>query len=722
MLPAGFLFLNISIARGQDSIPIGKKMVNPAVLVNNFRLPKSLLKDSLRKKIITKPVFTFPSFSSPFIALTGGRVDYSFYYRSNTDTPYFEKNTYQHQINTTVKLLAGNLLPFNVRSLIRRTNSLFFRDITDVQVEFDAQSFQQNIYSNSLNNLRQYANQYKDSLSNLDARKKLFDYSQFLAQFQNFFTVQKLVEANELLNVPEVTWDKNLSDSAAQIKSDSLKKGATKFMRLYSESKNSLDSLRKVFDSVSAVYTKLVMEADKLRSLSEQRPGNPGQFNDIEGQTVLKKKGIELIPAKYRWLLGIRKFNLGRTTLNYSELTVKNTSLNGISLEYNTWFYLAFSAGLVDFRFQDFAVHNSAKIKQYLYIGRVGIGRLNKNFLILSLFNGTKQRFSLEGLNSFYKFTVTGVSLEGKYQFNRNGYAKGEVAESVSPDFRAIPLKNNSWSLKGKTDKAYALVAQYNIPVLQAKVDGYYKYTGANFQSFSTFQSNATVNAYSLKWEQHLFKRQLKITAGIKTNEFSNPYLMEQYTSNTVFKSFQATFRKRRWPVLTASYMPLSQLTVVGGIVYENKFNSLNANIYHTYKIGAVNCMSTLMFSRFYNNAVDTGFIYFNSRNIIFNQSLATQFFTTSLNISNSINRGYQFSVVDESIQVPFRKTGNLLFGAKIHHLNNLNPLMGYYASLRMPVSRHMSISLLYDNGYLPGSKGTLIKNNTGNIQLSKSF
>src|SRR5690348_3388650 len=79
--------------------------------------------------------------SKPLLRIKGGFVSYIFNYRSNIDTPFSEKNIAQHNIAGTFNLLAGNILPLNVIYWLRKSNSDLFRDVADVQVQFDAAAF-----------------------------------------------------------------------------------------------------------------------------------------------------------------------------------------------------------------------------------------------------------------------------------------------------------------------------------------------------------------------------------------------------------------------------------------------------------------------------------------------------------------------------------------------------------------------------------------------------
>ncbi len=58
----------------------------------------------------------------------------------------------------------------------------------------------------------------------------------------------------------------------------------------------------------------------------------------------------------------------------------------------------------------------------------------------------------------------------------------------------------------------------------------------------------------------------------ITKSNFDNPLLPEWHNANTVYKSLNATFREKRWPSVSVGYIPSSQLTVIGGDVYETHY------------------------------------------------------------------------------------------------------------------------------------------------------
>jgi hypothetical protein len=536
------------------------------------------------------------------------------------------------------------------------------------------------------------------------------------------FSPQTLVEAHEILKVSRITWMPGVPDSVNSRREDSLKKAAGFFLETYAKTKGEYDRLVQQVDSLKERYQQNQVKVQQFKQLVN------GRWDDLiasrEWKNKLQGYGLDNveIPAKYRWLMGLRHFSLGRSVSSYSELTVKNTSVNGINFEYNSWYYLAVSAGMVDYRYRDFVVNGFNKKPQYLYLVRAGIGRLEKNYFILSAFRGQKQLFPSNG-GRLSSITVTGFSAEARMQVNRTTYITAEVAKSLAPDFRHNPAETNTkFSLSDKTNQAFSIRAYSWIPAWGTRLEGFYKHTGANFQSFSSFQTNAALESWTLKAEQGFFKRKLRVAASLRKNEFTNPFLQQDYKSNTVFKSITATFRIRKWPVITAGYQPMSQLTVMDNQVVENRFQVLNASAYHIYKISRLRTASTVVLNKFYNTSRDTGFIYYNATNVFCAQQFFFTAFTAQVAASYTRNSGYRLVVMDESIQLNLSRLGSVGFGVKINSLDNRLIKTGAYVNANVRVYKQDFITLSFEQGYLPGFNNGLIRNEMATVQFVKSF
>jgi len=660
----------------------------------------------------------------PLLQFTGGMVSYNFDYRSNIDTPFLEKNIAQHQLLSSLNMTVAGSLPFRVNAFIRKSNSAVFRDINDVQVIFDAAAFRNMVSSGLRNRLLSEANKLKDTLAGMLMDHNLAEAKKLSNWLTGSMSMQKLVDANEIIKTPGITDDKSLPDSVNRKRADSLQYLAKLFLETYNQTKHQYDSLQILGDSLKKVYESSIGKMLAFRQLLNKEPNNPGSYRQWAKEVDAYSEGASVIPAKYRWLMGIRSFALGRNTVNSSELTAKNISLNGVNFEYNSWYYVALTAGTVDYRFRDFIVNRSSRSPQYMYQARLGIGRLESNHFIVSFYQGQKQLFaSSSSPGKITTVKVTGYSAESRWQLNRSSYVTVEAAQSLSPDFNSNPATLKSgWDFSDKTNKALAVKVYSWLPKTASRLEGQYKYTGANFQSFSSFQTNAELKAWYLKAEQNFLHRKLKIVASLRSNEFSNPYIIQNYKANTVFKSLSATWRSRKFPIISISYMPMSQLTMLGTQLAESRFQTFNASVSHFYKIGTSRESTSLVFSKFYNNSNDSGFIYYNSSNVFLSQSFFFKRFAATINISNSRNSNYEYTVMDEGINLPYSKWGTIGGGVKINNLNRQSTKTGGYVNGSIRLNRNDVLYFHVENNFLPGNGNQLVQNLMGNIGFTKAF
>lgn len=680
--------------------------------------------DTLRQSFLNTHDLGLPVLSKPLWKVGGGQVAYNFNYRSNTDTPYAERNIYQHMINASVDFSLMNQLPFTAAVWVRRSNSKFYRDITDVQLRFNVMAFRQQLIA-----------QYKQKLALLE--NSLYDSSlekQYSALKEKLLTVdgwiknpisyQKLVQANEILKVPEKSFDLSLPDSVNKRRVDSLQQQAKEFITLYNQTKSRYDSLSRKADSLTIAYTKMKSKVNRYRELLQKDVGST-DLNTLQQQ--LNELGVETeLPASLKWLMNIRSFSLGRTPINYSELTAKNISLNGINFEYNSWYYFAVAAGLVDYRFNDVLIQRKVRTPQYFYMLRLGLGRVEKSHVIVSAYRGQKQVYYSGAVDAMSKgISIFGYSVEGKWKITPNTYAVAEVAESLSPNLRYNPEQKASkaFNLSNKDNKAYSFKISSRFPITGTGLEAMYKYTGANFQSFSSFQTNAALSTWYVQAEQYLLKRRLKINASLRSNDFSNPYILQNYKSNTIFKTISATIRIKKLPVVTLSYMPMSQLTMMDNLMVENRFQTLMATASHYYKIGTIRAASFGSLHKFYNNSSDSGFVFYNATNILIGQSLFFDDFTASINFSRSVSDQYILNVASEEVSFPISKKGSVGLGVKLNNYNRATLKVGQFANINYQIGKSDFVSINYERGFLPGINGKALRlNDFGNIQFIKRF
>ena len=654
------------------------------------------------------------------IKFTGGYANYSFNYRSDLDTPYVEKNLVQHQIISTLNYTIAGLIPIRVNTFIRRSNSSIFQNITDVQVAFDAAAYRNGL----LNTLRDRSLRQApsaDSLAGKLYRQRLDQAGNLEAWLKDPLTKQKLIEANEIVKVPHITYNMSLPDSLNRKHEDSLRKEAAFLLELYEKAGKLMNRLHGQADSLKRIYDQSEEKANKYRQLlSNARPGDP---TAALPQGTPENGGMS---KAEKFLLGVRNFGIGRNNINHSELTARNISLNGVNFEYNSWYYLAFSAGLVDYRFRDFVIQRLKQTPQYMYVARAGLGRLEKNYFIVSAFGGRKQL--LTSINSAGYPTiqnVSGVTTEVKWQLQPMMFVQAEAGQSFSPDLQVPPpVTKPGWNLSNMNNKALSVKFSAWFPASASRLEAQFKFMGSNYQSFTAFQTNAEQKTWSIRGEQNFFKRQLKIVASVKTSDFSNPYIIQNYKANTVFKTLSATFHRKNLPTVTIAYMPMTQLTKVDSLLEQSQFHTLNVSISHFYKLGDKRASTNLVYTRFFNGSSDTGFIYYNSTNLYIAQSIFFRDFTSTLGLSHSQNMGYRYNVLEGNVSVPLGKKMSAGLGAKLNNLNETYTGVGGFADASFGFDDRDKLTVHFEKGYLPGSGSApkLVANTLGMVSFIKTF
>ena len=697
-----------------------------AGLLKNLNPVNRLKADS---NLLHKPSIAFPKtpmFSSPWVALKGGYINYTYNYRSSIDTPFAENNIGQHNATGYLNVLIGNRLPLKVNYWLRRSNSALFRDITDVQVVFDPAGFRENRIRQMKEQLLAQVPQLQDSLLEKTWQSKLQQLKNMGNSLKAPFTIQQVREYRELIQKPSIGYDIMQPDSVNKRKSDSTLAQAKEYIALYDSSKQVYAKLSTQVDSLEKAVTKMHRRIQQYRQvINGSTAGDWSSYTKWQQDLKQYQPQQPTPPDKFKWLMGIKTMSAGKSPVNYSELTAKNLGVTGVNVEYNTWWYLAVTAGVVNYRFRDFVVNRLARTPQYLYMLRLGLGRLEKNYFIVSGFRGRKQLYaSTDNGNAYSSINITGLSAEAKWRLNRNSYVIAEAAQSLSPDYRANPPENDGklFNWNNNTNKALSFKGYSYLPATSSRLEGMYKFTGANYQSFSSFQTNAAVRSWYVKFEQPFFKRQLRLSASLRSNEFTNPYIVQQYKSNTVFKSITAVFRARKWPTITLGYIPMSQLTMVGQQLLESRFQTLTGSFSHFYQLGTKHASTMLVVNKFFSNSSDTGFIYFNATNIYATQQFLFRQFTAGLGLSYSSNGQYILKVMDGSLNLYVWKKNALGFGVKVNNFNKETAKLGSYINANIRISKRDMLYMSYEKGYLPGNNKQLVGNVMASIQLSRYF
>ncbi|SIT25020.1 hypothetical protein SAMN05421788_106226 [Filimonas lacunae] len=688
-----------------------------------------------------------------------GNVLYSVDYRSYIDTPYAEHDIYYHTVQTYLDITYKNNYPFRVFLTNRFSNSLLTRKLTDLNMQFSAADF--------ASRLRQIMNRYPlpklpgDSLGmiehQLDAKRD--ELLQLRSWSNSPGVVQKLIEAKETAlygSKPELAadsipalpavafsrpdapdrkkipgylkdWFSRRSDSSAVSQKPAVD---TSFMQTYQTRKRRIDTLEQQVQQLEKRYQhhKQQVAAWQQQRNNELYKSSSGT-QQLDAEIAARQVPDSALPAGYQTLLAIKTLGVGRTVVDYSELSVKNVSINGLQIEYNPSYYVAVAAGSIDYRFRDFIVKNASAPAQYLYMVRAGKGLKNGTNIIVSWYAGKKQVYNNTGSNSGTQpdYHLMGFTLEGNCRVNASTYLTAEVAKSSVPYYNNGTNKSllaSAVHLGEHANEAYSLKLQTIIPASTTRITAYFKRYGASFQSFSYITTGTQQKAWMIKADQPFFKNQLLVTASLKENDYTNTTTNITYQNNTVFKSIQATLRLRRWPVFSLGYYPSSQLTKLSDSAYvENLFYSLVGSASYYYKVDGVDMSTTALYTRFYNKPSDSAFVYSNTSTFLLSHALLYAKFTWQTTGSASLAAMYNLYTVDNAAQYALLNWLRVGAGIKYNYQTYYNSIqIGYKGNVLIKMKKLGEVQLMMEKGFIPGSNRQLVENNTGRFSYFKIF
>jgi len=663
---------------------------------------------------------------TPFVQVHGN-VLYNLNYYSHIDTPYNETNIYQHTIETWLDIIVKGQYPFRIFLTNHFSNSSLFRNYSDFNFSYNNSGFNQLLRDQ----LRREYLQTLPSQKVIDSLQRVLnnDWQKIhgLSNWEkNPGLDQKLVEDREAsMKKPSTSTDTSAhTGPAGEI-------GAAD--SLFAQKQREADSLRKEIARLQQLLgaTHQASQAEVNHNLADiQGLNNPGQVDKkLQGMGMADSS----LPKGYKTLMAVKSFNLGRSAVNYSELSARNISINGVQAEYNPSTYYAFATGTIDYRFRDFLIRQPGEPRQYLNIVRIGKGLKDGNSVILTYFMGRRQLNTAATSDSVTgqvpSSSLMGMTIEGNYHITKNILFTGEVAKSSSPAYTGDTTKGHGegatlFSFNDRSNEAWSTKLNAFFPETQTRVRAGYKHLAQDYQSFSIFTDGSAQSAWNASVDQVLFKKQLDILIGANTNDFTNPLISQDYRSTTVFKTLQATFRRKDWPVISLGYFPSSQITKLGNGEYiENLFYTLMGNTTWSYRLHHLLMNTTVVYTQFYNKSADSGFTYFNTRNLLLSQTAFLDKFTVTLNASGAENQSYQLYTLEGKVQHSIGKILTVGAGLKYNRQTVYDiDQFGYSAEAGLRLKRLGQIQFTAEKGFIPGMNKVLVPDNTGRLTYLKSF
>ncbi len=713
-----------------------------------------------------------------------GNIGYDYFYRSAIDTPIAQKDFQQHTERVQLDILLKEKYPLKVNFTARQSNSPYFRNFIDVNFQFDRYTYNKNLKQEILAKLKAQVPQYKyPDLTKIESElRKLKDqYNITKAWLEDPATLQKIIEEREreyyqklkaaedplndlktgmsgimansvdsanklkdsalrVIAMAEALKDKS-ADSLASVKNKLLNKkdslvGNIKnrvdsltapYAKLYEKKKQQLDSLEKNLalyknkaDSVKGIVqkdiTKVKQKIYSAGSEKELRKLAAENGISLEKQTKIEKQ-----------LAAIKTFSIGRSILDYTELTAKDITVTGINAEYNPSYYVAVAAGKIDYRFRDFLNRDVKRNSQYIVMGRLGVGDKDHAALIFSYFLGRKNtaQFSLSDTVKSY-VNIMGYSLEAIYKKDENTSISAEFAKSTKPVTGSLQTGKQTgamWNYGDKSNMGINIKAQTIVPETNTRVSGFFRKTGEHFQSFSLFSYNTDQTAWLVRADQSLFKNRVTLTGMLRRNDFTNPYTDKTYKTSTVFKSVLLSVRFPKYPSVSVGYYPGTQLYLINKErIRESAYYILNGSVVYSYFFKGLSMNSSFVYNRYTNEATDSGFIAYKGVNYYASQNLFLRRMQLQGGYSYSKQPQLQFYTIETSGDYALRNWLRIGAGAKYNNISGGNNYWGGNALLSVSLKQLGTIQFQYEKSYLPTISQTLYPVEIGRVSYFKNF
>lgn len=650
-----------------------------------------------------------------------GNIMYDFLYRSYSDTPYYQRDFQQHTLQSSLSISVKDKYVFRFNLVIRQSNSPWFKNFFDGGLQFDKNAFLTNM-KRRLENKLVTTSLDKLNLETIETAlkqqyEKLNDTRRFLNRPD---LTQLIIEERERIYYQKLKKEQPGLD----IKIDSSLTG----VREYTSRK------KKELDSIQNTITRLQGKADSLKNiLNRETALIRKKVYQAKNISDLKKVNAEYgLPAEKqekfeKFVSNIKSIGIGRSLINYSELTVSNVSLTGFNMEYNPRIYAAIAVGKIDYGFRDFFGRNSSSSKQNLLIGRLGVGDKDKMAVIFSVFTGKKYNYGAvlnDTANSY--INVFGYSVEGILKKNENVNISVEVAKSTRPvtgNLRDNKETESLFRFSDQSNQGISIKGQTIIPETNTRLNGFFRKTGENFQSFSLFTYNTDQTAWYLKADQSVVKNRINLVAMLRRNDFTNPFTEKTFKTSTVFTSAQLNVRVPKWPSLSVGYYPGSQLYIINRErVRENVYYIMNGSLVHSYSLLGVRMVTSAIYSRYSNKGTDSGFINYNGATYLLAHSILYRKLQLNGNYILTDQQELKFFTLEANADYSPTASFRIGAGGKYNRTEDGKTYWGGRAQLMLEVKKLGGLQLQYEKSFLPTIYQTLFPVDMGRISWFKYF
>jgi len=154
----------------------------------------------------------------------------------------------------------------------------------------------------------------------------------------------------------------------------------------------------------------------------------------------------------------------------------------------------------------------------------------------------------------------------------------------------------------------------------------------------------------------------------------------------------------------------------------ENQYNTLNAIVSHNYHINKVLFNTNAVYTQFFNNSTDTGFIYYNSSSYTLNHSIFLNPLVLGSSISVTDQQDLNLFSLEQSLSYQFKNRLTLSGSMKWNRVNKAKDLIGCSVAAGIYLKRIGTIQINYDKTFLPGYDRTLMPVDIGRVSFYKEF
>ena len=688
-----------------------------------------------------------------------GNISYDFFYRSSRDTSINQKDFQQHTERVYLDILVKEKYPLKVNFTSRQSNSLYFRDFVDVNFCFDKYTYNRNLKQQLLDKLSQKVHKYK--LQDLTAAEALLkkyqaDLDETKKMLQDPGVLQKIIEEKErlyyqtlkhvedpthtltvqndisdsirkinaniaILNLKTKEMQRMLTDSVNRLKHNMLSQKADNVYRqkvytdsitaplaaYYEKQKVRLDSLQMTVDKYKSKADSIKAEVQKYTTSIRQKIYNATSEKLLRKLAEENSIPIDQQTKLEKRLAAIKTLSIGRSVLNYTELTAQNITVSGIHTEYNPSYYAAFAAGKIDYRFRNFYNRKAKQNNQYVVIGRLGFGDKDHKAIILTYFTGKKS-------NNNYNYTDTvkstvsliGYSVEAVYNKGENTFISGEFAKSSKPLIGNLSRNKQTdalWQLNDQSNMGINFKAQTIVPETHTTLSGFYRKTGEHFQSFSLFSYNTSQTAWLARADQSLYKDRITVTGMLRCNDFTNPFTDKTYKTSTVFKSVLLNVRLRKFPIVSIGYYPSTQLYLVDKeTIQESAYIILNGSASYAYIVKGFQMNSMAVYNRYTREATDSGLISYQGISVYASQAI--RFSKVQIQGGFAYNKQslLEYSTIEAMGDYSIKNWLQVSTGIKYNTMKNGARYWGESLQIRAEHKKWGGLQLQYEKSYLP--------------------